>query len=70
MLIEMESIILSQHLSMKCIKYEKVSAGEGIRTLVGLRQRILSPPPLSARVPLQPLYYVDRYKNLFVQLKN
>jgi hypothetical protein len=34
----------------------KRSAGEGIRTLEGLRQRILSPPPLTAWVPLQ-LYY-------------
>ncbi len=36
--------------------YYKRSAGEGIRTLEGLRQRILSPPPLTAWVPLQSYY--------------
>ena len=33
-----------------------ISAGEGIRTLEGLRQRILSPPPLAARAPLHMNY--------------
>ena len=30
-----------------------VSAGEGIRTLEGLRQQVLSLSPLAARAPLQ-----------------
>ena len=45
---------------------ERINAGEGIRTLEGLRQRILSPPPLSAREPLHNLnqYLSDLYSNI------
>ena len=52
----------------------KISAGEGIRTLEGLRQRILSPPPLTAWVPLQSreqlflnLYLKDGFPQFFLR---